>query len=272
MTDVATQPTQAPQPAQAAPLAGRAIGVTRPAERAASLVATLEALGAAVVACPAIAVQAPASYTALDDALARLADFDWIAVTSVAAVAAVADRLRAAGHDPIATLGTGPRVAVVGEATAAAARAQLGRCDLVPPSQTADGLAAAFPRPFRTRVLFPCADRARDAFPAGMRARGALVESVVAYCTVLDAHALGDLAQRAAAGTLDAVLLASPSAADALASALGRIGAPVPRLVCIGPATAARCRDLGFDVAAVASSPNDDALAVAARAVLDPLR
>lgn len=233
------------------PLAGRTIAVTRPAERAASLVRALEALGADVIACAAIAIEPPASYDALDAALARIAEFHWLALTSVAAADAVADRLHATAR----TLGD-VRIASVGEATAAAARARLVRCDLVPRLQTADGLAAALPLAAGARVLFPCADRARDALPIGLRRRGAHVECVVAYRTATRDDAMDDVAHRA----VDAALLASPSAARALARALGRVGAAVPRLVCIGPATAHECRALGFDSFTVATTPSDEGL------------
>ena len=250
------------------PLAHRVVAVTRPVERAAALCSALEALGATVIACPAIAVAPPTSYDALDEALGRLATYDWLALTSVAAVDAVADRLAARGGDPRASLGTRPRVAAVGAATADAARARLGRCDLVPTRHTADGLVAAWPRPAGALVLFPCADRARDALPVGLRGRGARVECVVAYRTVAVDDALNDVARRASDGEVDAVLLASPSAAQALARALGRAGARAPALVCIGPATAQACRDLGLAVSSVAASPSDDGLVAATLACL----
>jgi porphobilinogen synthase len=126
------------------------------------------------------------------------------------------------------------------------------------------------PRAFGARVLFPCADRARDALPVGLRARGARVECVVAYRTVSSDDALDDVARRAADGAVDAVLLASPSSARALARSLGRAGAPAPRVACIGPATAAACRDAGLAVDAVAASPSDDGLAAAAVQCLTP--
>jgi uroporphyrinogen-III synthase len=245
-------------------LAGRVIAVTRPEDRTRALAAALEALGATVLACPAIEVAPPSSYDALDAALARLAEYDWLALTSTAAVDAVADRLAVLG----VALGAGPRVAVVGAASAEAARARLGRCDLVPALQTADGLVAAWPRPAGARVLFPCADRARDALPVGLRGRGARVECVVAYRTLSTDGALDDVARRALGHGVDAVLLASPSAAQGLARALGRVGAPSPALVCIGPATAQACRDLGLAVASVAASPSDDGLVAAALACL----
>ena len=260
-----------------APLAGRTVAVTRPRERAAALVSRLEALGAHVLAAPAIAVAPPTSYDALDAALQRLAAnpapgsdrgpvaYHWLALTSASAVEAVASRFDALGlcypGDPCA------RIAVVGQATARAAQARLGRVDLVPALHTADGLAAALPYTWGARVLFPCADRARDALPALLTARGAHVDRVVAYRTV-DAppDALAEFAGRAADGALDLVVVASPSAAGALVRARAAAGLPADacRAVCIGPTTAEACRAGGLRVAAVAPAPTDDALVAAA--------
>jgi uroporphyrinogen-III synthase len=246
------------------------VAVTRPLARAGGLAAALEALGAEVLVAPAIATEPPTSYAALDAALAER--YDWLALTSVAAVDAVATRLGTLG----ATVPGSARVAAVGTATARAARERLGRVDLVPPLHAADGLADAMtgvtPGVRGARVLFPCADRARDALPAVLRARGAQVRQVVAYRTA-DAppEALADLARHAAAGTLDAVLVASPSAAGAVAracracggEALARVAA-----VCIGPTTADACRALALPVAAVAAEPTDAALVDALCAAL----
>ncbi|GJG88286.1 uroporphyrinogen III methyltransferase [Gemmatimonadetes bacterium T265] len=251
-----------------APLAGRTVAITRPRERAHGLIAALEALGATVLSAPAIAVAPPATYDALDAALHRLAApaapehaYHWLLLTSAAAVDVVAARLDALGlalADETTT-----RVGVVGAATAGAAQARLGRVDVIPSLHTADGLAAALPSLWGARVLFPCADRARDALPTVLAARGAQVHRVIAYRTV-DAppDALSDVAGRAAAGTLDLVVVASPSAAGALVRAFAAAGLPPAACdaVCIGPTTAEACRGHGLRVAAVAPEPTDDAL------------
>ncbi|MGZ8379744.1 MAG: uroporphyrinogen-III synthase, partial [Gemmatirosa sp.] len=98
-----------------------------------------------------------------------------------------------------------------------------------------------------------------------LRARGAIVERVVAYRTLsTPPDALAECAAAASAATLDAVLLASPSAAQAIARACGAAlrasDARAPLVVCIGPATARACEGLGLRVAAVAAQPSDDAL------------
>jgi uroporphyrinogen-III synthase len=255
-------------PAGPAPLAGKRVAVTRPDDRAHGVSAMLAALGATVLAHPAIAIAPPESYDALDAALARLDAYDWLALTSVAAARAVADRLAALGVGrPLG--GTRPRVAAVGTATERAAAAWLGRVDLSPAEHTAEALAAALlatvPAPAATRVLFPCADRARDALPDALRAAGVQVDRVVAYRT-LPAD-LSALAERVVAGEIDAVLLASPSAAEAYVRALaGR--ASHAALVCIGPTTADAVRALGLPAGAVAAAPTDEALVDATRACL----
>ena len=274
----------------AGPLAGRTVAVTRPRERAHALVTALEALGANVLVAPAISVVPPDDYAPLDAALRRLATptapargesagggsepaYHWLALTSAAAVDAVAERLGALGVPYPAEGRT--RVAVVGVATARAAQARLGRVDVVPALHTADGLATALPRPWGARVLFPCADRARDALPGLLTARGARVDRVVAYRTV-DAppDVLAEFAAHAAAGALDLVLVASPSAAGALARARAADGLSPGACgaLCIGPTTADACRGHGLRVDAVAPAPTDDALVRATLDCLTPSR
>jgi uroporphyrinogen-III synthase len=238
------------------PLVGKRVAVTRPEERGHGVSTLLAALGATVLAHPAIEIRPPASYAALDACLARLADYDWVALTSAVAVQAFVERLKKTVGTAALTLGR-TRVAVVGPATERAAATLLGRVDLAPAEHTAEGLAAALPEPAGARVLFPCADRARDALPDALRAAGAHVDRAVAYRT-LPAD-LSALAGECAAGAVDAVLLASPSAAESYARALA--GRPArAALVCIGPTTADAVRALGLAVAAVAAEPTDEAL------------
>src|SRR3954468_19993023 len=67
-------------------LAGLRILVTRPAEHSAAWTRALEAAGATVVPYPTIDVVPPPSWELLDEALHRLADYDWLIFTSAAAV------------------------------------------------------------------------------------------------------------------------------------------------------------------------------------------
>ena len=79
------------------PLQDRRILITRRSEQAGPLVDALSALGATVVEVPLVAREPPADGAPLDDALARLAGYGWLAFTSANAVEAVAERLARTG-------------------------------------------------------------------------------------------------------------------------------------------------------------------------------
>jgi len=96
------------------PLKGRRILVTRRSEQTGSLREALSALGATVVEVPLIAHEPPADPRPLDEALGRLARYDWVAFTSANAVEAVAGRLARLG----VPLAAGVRLAAVGPSTA----------------------------------------------------------------------------------------------------------------------------------------------------------
>jgi len=244
------------------PLQGRRILVTRRSEQAGSLVAALAALGATVVEVPLIAHQPPVDAGPLDDALGRLARYDWLAFTSANAVEAVAARLARLG----ATLPATVRLASVGPTTAQAIAEQLTgrRADLQPTSEyRAEGLVESFRSHDLAgrRLLLPVSDRARDALAAGLRAQGAVVETVVAYRTVTPEDARARLERTVAEG-IDLVVLASPSAVEGLVAALG-VRARGLAVAVIGPVTERAARESGLDVRAVSAAATVQGLAEA---------
>jgi uroporphyrinogen-III synthase len=110
------------------------------------------------------------------------------------------------------------------------------------------------------RVLLPCADIAPSTLTAALQAAGAIVDRVTAYRTISSPAA--ELAAALRSGTIDAIVLASGSAARQIPALLPP-QTQCPPLVCIGPSTAAVCTELGLPVAAIATRPNDDALLAA---------
>jgi len=219
------------------PLAGRRIAVTRPDSRA--LVEALERLGAEVAVVPLIEIR-PAESLRVD-----ISSYDWIVLTSVNGVRAVADGLHG--------LGGRTHVAAVGPATAAAVRA-LG----VEPAVVGTGATEALPDALGElagkRALLPQADIASPELASALRARGAVVDGVVAYRTVpVEATREG----REALGRADAVLLASGSAARSLVAQGGAGGALV---VCIGPKTAAAAREVGLEVGLIAPETTSEGM------------
>jgi uroporphyrinogen III methyltransferase / synthase len=244
------------------PLEGRRILVTRRRAQAGALADGLAALGATVIEVPLIAQEPPDDAAPFDAALGRLDRCDWIAFTSANAVGAVAERL---AHLALA-LPPGVKLASVGPSTSAeiAERFPGRRADLEPASEyRADGLAEAFRAHVLTgrRVLLPVSDRARDTLARGLRERGAEVEAVVAYRTVTPAGT-GDLLERARAGGLDLVTLASPSAVEGLVAALGGRARGLA-VAAIGPVTEEAARAAGLDVRVVAAPATAEGLVAA---------
>lgn len=234
------------------PLAGRRIVTTR--DRRGRLDELLEAAGALVVHVPLIEI-ADAPGSRLEDALGRLASYDWLVVTSRHGAGRVG---RAACAQP------GVRLAAVGTATASELAELAGRhVDIVPDRQTAADLVAAMPEGRGARALVAQADRADPALADGLAARGYVVDTVVAYRTALrrpSAH------ERTAALDADAVAFASGSAATAWADAFGTELPPVA--VAIGPTTAAVARHVGLQITHVAADHHLDGLVAAIAAAL----
>ncbi len=204
----------------------------------------LKSLGLAVLVWPAVSIEA-ADTRALEEALERIDDFDWIAFASRHAVAAVTRIRRAAPR--------GIRVAAVGRATAAVLREQGWPVDLVPGDSGAAALVSAFAASGDARgarILYPASSRALPTLAAGLTQLGAEVRTVEAYRTAsgpsLDLETCREWIERQGIG---AVTFASPSAVAELEDALGP--ADFSRLlegaaaVAIGPTTARALSERG---------------------------
>lgn len=235
--------------------AGRLLGwrvlVTRQPEQAAGLADALLREGAHVVEVPLIEIAPPADPATLREAVARLADYDWLVFTSANAVRAFAIEL--SGSALPKTL----RIATVGPSTSDAVTDSLaGATVALTPEQDfrAEGLLAAFAGQHLQdqRVLIPASARARDTLASGLTARGARVEVVTAYRTLTPAEAPRRLAAALAEG-VDVVTLASPSAVEGFVGSCPP-GTAWPRAIVFGPVTEAAARKAGLEVAAVAGS------------------
>jgi uroporphyrinogen III methyltransferase / synthase len=233
------------------PLAGRRIVITRAREQAGELVQALTALGAEVVAAPAIRIEPLVDLEPLRVALSHIERYRWIVFTSQNSVQIVLDKLPAWGYASNCLAKV--RVAAIGPATGDALAARGVPVALFPQGYVAESLveALAVQGDLRgARVLIPQAEVARDTLAEGLRKLGATVDAIPVYRTV---PALGDgaaLAQEILAGRIDAITFTSSSTVHSFVQAVGAEVAKSDRYraAVIGPITAATARGYGLPV------------------------
>ncbi len=241
------------------PLYCRRVVVTRPREQAGELSARLRSLGATVVELPAIEIRPPADPSPLEEALARLPDYDWVLFTSANGVRFFLERLDASSGD-LRRLRA--RICAIGPATRAALERVHLKVDLTPPEYVAESLVEAFSRFDLTgrRILLPRAAVARDLIPSELGRRGARVDVVEAYRTVAPED-LGARAREALVGTGNGwITFTSSSTVENLVAAAGRGILDGVRVASIGPVTTATARRHGIAVTAEARSYTVDGL------------
>ena len=204
--------------------------VTRAREASGALAGRLREEGFEVVERPLIRIEP------IDGPPIRTDGYDWVVLTSRIAVDQLFRRL----DGPLG------RVAVIGPGTAAALRERGVEPALIARESTQEGLLAELPRP-AGRVLFAAAEGARR-----LLVRELAADFLPLYRTVEDV--------RAALPETDLVVLASASAARALAAA--RTDRPC---VSIGPTTTAEAERHGLPVVAEARSHDLDGVVAAVK-------
>ena len=223
--------------------------------------------GLAPLRVPSISIE-PAG-DGLAPALERLAEFDWVVVTSVNAVRAVRDEADRSGR----VLGGpgqpfGPQWAAIGVATARALHSAGIRIAIRPARSSGASLADSIPLEAGARILFPRSEIADQATVDRLAARGAVVESVVAYRTVEGPESSVPGLEAALRESPRSVIFSSGSTVRGLLVLAERLNVTeaVRRLpaICIGPETAAEARRLGFAIGAEARSQGVAGIADAA--------
>ena len=227
------------------PLFGRHMVVTRTRDQASELVALLEENGADCLEYPTLHMEPARDYTLLDDALARIREYDWLLFTSINAITWFFDYLWKKDMD-VRSLG-GPKIAVVGRATAGKLRDYGLKADLLPEKFTGEGLAAALIATGMEgkKVLLPRAEKAREILPEMLAEAGAEVRVAPVYRNVPPQGRKDELRQRLEEQSIDLVTFTSSSTVDNFltmvdadsAEELHRLMDPV-KIAVIGPITA----------------------------------
>lgn len=230
-------------------LNGKRILVTRSAEQAQTLGDALAILGAEPVIVPTIEIVPPPSYTELDRAIAELADFDYLVLTSVNAVQAFCNRLKAVHVDT--DILKKSQIVVVGPKSAAALKVYGLEADMVPDDYRAEGVVSLLKNKIADkRVLYPKAARARDLIITKLGQSGAEVIAPVAYGSAPPAEAPQLLRQAIEQG-LDLLTFTASSTVDNFVKLLDaeklKLAQKIP-VASIGPLTTSTAEKLGFNV------------------------
>lgn len=206
--------------------------LTQTREASPRLAESLRAEGFQVDECPLIRIER------IDGPPVRAEGYDWVVLSSRAAVEALFERLE----------GSLPAVAAVGPGTADALRAHGVEPALVARESTQEGLLAELPSA-PGRVLFAGAEGVRDVLVRALEA-----DVVTLYRTVEE--------RPEAFPDCDLVALASASAARAFAA----LGLDIP-CVSIGPITSAEAHRHGVRIVAEATTHDLEGLAQAVKLV-----
>lgn len=225
-------------------LGGKTILVTRSTGQSSDFCDRLESQGARAISTPALAIGAPSSWAALDAAVDRLSQMNWLVLTSSNGVEFFLDRLLELGKDlrAIAHL----KIAVVGKKTARVLQQRGLKPDYIPPDFIADALVEHFPEPVAGQtLLFPRVETGgRDVLVRELTDAGATVMEAPAYesrCPErLEPAALDALR----AGEVDVVTFASSKTVRNFAKLVeqaGGISLADVAIASIGPQTTKTC-------------------------------
>ncbi len=170
------------------PLIGWRILTTRASKQSGGLTKPLRDLGADVTEVPTIEIKPPSSFETLDSGLKKIADYDWLILTSVNGVEAMVARLKKL-KIPVSKL-KHLQIAAIGPATAKAIEDQGLKVAVTPEKYVAEAVVEALRgKTEGKRVLLARAKVARDVLPIELRKAGAKVDIAEAYETKIPAGA-----------------------------------------------------------------------------------
>ena len=233
---------------------GKKILVTRTRDQASELVNLLEEQGAECLEGATIALVEPENWDELDTALDNLPGYDWLIFTSINAIAFFFRRLAQKNLD--ARDLKGPKIAVVGIATAEVLRGHGIEADLLPREFTGEGLAEVLLEQgvAGKKILLPRAAKAREILVEKLASGGAEVTVAPVYRNVRP-EGYGEVKDALERGEIDVVTFTSSSTVTNFLEMLGcRDRSDIDRLLSgvkvavIGPITARTAEKSGLKI------------------------
>lgn len=245
------------------PLQHVGVWLARPDHQNDWLEQELSELGADVYIQPAITIQPPSDRSALDQAVAHLAEglYHGVVFSSRNAVDALLERIGAHSFD--LRIFAGMEIACVGIKTAEYLASRGLRADVVPPHDYSAAAVletlATGSRTAEERWLLPQADQARDTLAAGLTRLGLQVERVTAYQAVPTTQLVPEIADALEKGAIQWVTVTSPNVARTL-HGLCRPYLQQLKPLSLSPAISATLAELGWPPQAQATEATEEAL------------
>ncbi len=246
------------------PLWGKKIVVTRSREQASVLVRKIRELGGAPLEFPTIEIVPESDLSQLTNAFRQIQDYHWIIFTSVNAVEIFFEQMKLNNID-IRDL-HGSKLCAIGPATRKRLEDWGLKVLVMPDEYRAEGVLEALEGIISQgeRVLMPRARGAREILPETLRKRGLQVDEINIYSAALAAGKNADIPDKIINGKVDYLTFTSSSTVTNFVEIMGaeniaRLDNQI-KIACIGPITADKARELGFEVKIVAEKYTIDGL------------
>ncbi len=246
------------------PLWGKKIVVTRSREQASVLVRKIRELGGAPLEFPTIEIVAEPDLSQLANAFRQIQDYHWIIFTSVNAVEIFFEQMKLNEVD-IRDL-YGVKLCAIGPATRKRMEDWGMKVLVMPDEYRAEGVLEALEGMISQgeRVLMPRARGAREILPGNLRKRGLQVDEINIYSAALAVGNNANIPDDIINGKVDYLTFTSSSTVTNFVKIMGveniaRLRNQI-RIACIGPITANKARELGFEVKIVAEKYTIDGL------------
>ena len=234
--------------------------ITRTREQSAPFAESLRAAGFEPRFFPVIRICPMEDLSALETAIARVREYDWVIFSSVNAVNVF---FNVVGAQHVAPLHFN-KIAAIGSKTASTLKSRGVNVDFVPEKYVGESLLAGLGDLCGKWILLPRAKVAREIVPREIAKAGGIVHEIAIYETVqaeIDEEGLSALREG-----VDAVTFTSPSTVKnflALTQAAGLDPLHLPKnplFACIGPVTEKAARKAGFSPIVVAEEYTTDGL------------
>ncbi len=245
------------------PLFGRTIVTTRDKKGNIDFAANIIAAGGVAVRFDGIQIRPLTERNEFLQRLSQLKQYDWVIFTSANSVRLVFDCLRRLGKD--ARVFSSARIAAIGPKTASTLAEYAIIAEFVPTvytsAQLGKELIGAAGLKDKSVLLFRSA-RATDELKEMLTAVGGDVEQSSVYTVEKQKSDCSALNEMLAAGRIDWVSFASPSAVESFFEQIGaaEVKRSETKIASIGPVTSSRLRQLGQSIDAEADEHTIDGL------------